>query len=85
MDSEATKCGHLSFAELNNTNFEYWHERLVILQAAFDERLKEQESKQWWYDRRWYAFAALAFTVLFGFLQSIEGAVQVYYAINPPR
>jgi hypothetical protein len=71
-------------------NFRYWRERLCILKQVFDEA-EPATLSQWWYDRRkgpqWYTFwvavAVLVLTVFFGFVQSIEGALQVYKAYHP--
>ena len=34
-----------------NRNFEYWHDRLVILKQTFD-KAEPRNIKQLWYDRR---------------------------------
>ncbi|KAH5157574.1 hypothetical protein HBH69_080630 [Parastagonospora nodorum] len=71
-------------------SYTFWRERLIILKEAFDESRPARLS-QWWYDRRdgnvWYTFwvavSVLILTVFFGFIQSIEGALQVYKAYHP--
>jgi hypothetical protein len=69
-------------------NFQYWHDRLVILKQVFDEA-EPSNIRQWWNDRRkrvqWYTFwvaaaVVLTLTIFFGLVQSVEGAIQVYYA-----
>ncbi|KAH6689504.1 hypothetical protein F5X68DRAFT_253886 [Plectosphaerella plurivora] len=67
--------------------YHYWHDRLVRLKLVYDQS-KPRTVRQWWNDRRegsqWYAlWVVLGFTVFFGLVQSIEGALQVYKAYNP--
>ncbi|KAF2805400.1 uncharacterized protein BDZ99DRAFT_490508 [Mytilinidion resinicola] len=67
--------------------YKYWHDRLVILKQAFDES-RPATFSQWWNDRRegvqWYSlWIAIAFTVFFGLVQSIKGALQVYNGWHP--
>lgn len=64
--------------------YRYWHYYPVILKREFSI----DNLKQWWNDRRdvsqWSPlWVAISLTVLFGLLQSIEGALQVYKAYNP--
>jgi hypothetical protein len=85
LDSLARECGQLKVEERQFENFEYWHDRLVILKQVFDEA-EPSNIKQWWHDRRkrvqWYTFwvaaVVLGLTVFFGLVQSVEGALQVY-------
>jgi hypothetical protein len=71
-------------------NFTFWHDRLVILKQVFDET-RPSTLSQWWSDRcngvQWYAFwvaiLVLALTIVFGFVQCVEGALQVYKAFHP--
>ncbi|KAL2827739.1 hypothetical protein BDW59DRAFT_179017 [Aspergillus cavernicola] len=68
-------------------SYRYWHDRLVMLKTEFD-RTQPSTISQWWNDRRdgrqWYPlWVALSLTVLFGLVQSIEGALQVYKAYHP--
>ncbi|KAL3417125.1 hypothetical protein PVAG01_11125 [Phlyctema vagabunda] len=89
LDPLARECGQLKIEERQIRNFSYWHDRLVILKQAFDEA-EPSSIKQWWRDRRkrvqWYTFwiaaVVLALTIFFGMVQSVEGAIQVYYAIH---
>jgi hypothetical protein len=70
-------------------NFDYWHDRLVILKQVFDEA-EPSNIRQWWNDRRkrvqWYTFwvaaLVLGLTVFFGVIQSVEGALQVYVSYS---
>jgi hypothetical protein len=93
LDSQARKCGRLSTEDRQIHEFKYWHDRLVILKQTFDEQ-EPSTLHQWWYDRRgriqWYTFwvaaLVLSLTVLFGFMQVIEGALQInkaYHTSNP--
>lgn len=85
LDPLARECGQLKVKERQIENFEYWHDRLVILKQVFDEA-EPSNIKQWWYDRRrgvqWYTFwvaaLVLGLTVVFGVIQCVEGALQVY-------
>jgi hypothetical protein len=87
LDSLARECGQLKVEERQIENFQYWHDRLVILKQVFDEA-EPSNIRQWWNDRRkrvqwytfWIAFVVLALTILFGLVQSVEGAIQVYYS-----
>ncbi|CAN9171029.1 unnamed protein product [Alternaria alternata] len=84
---ELLKCGHLRLEERQQTNFNFWHDRLVILKQAYDES-RPATLSQWWLDRRntvqwytfWVAIVVLFLTIFFGLVQSIEGALQVYKA-----
>lgn len=72
---------------LNIDEYMFWHDRLVRLKQVYDQA-KPRTLRQWWNDRRegtqWYAlWVVLGFTVFFGFVQSIEGALQVYKAYHP--
>jgi hypothetical protein len=85
LDPLARECGQLKLQSRRIENFRYWHDRLVILKQVFDEA-EPSSIKQWWCDRRrrvqWYTFwvaaLVLALTVVFGIIQSVEGALQVY-------
>ena len=90
LDSKVMKCGRLRAEDRHVENFEFWHDRLIILKQVFDEA-EPGTISQWWYDRRkrvqWYTFwvaaVVLALTIFFGLVQSIEGALQVYKAYHP--
>ena len=87
LDPLARECGQLKVQSRRIENFKYWHDRLVILKQVFDEA-EPSSIRQWWCDRRrrvqWYTFwvaaLVLALTILFGIIQSVEGALQVYLA-----
>lgn len=85
LDGRTIQCGRLSSDRRQIENFKFWRDRLVTLKQIFDEAQPKTLS-QWWNDRRngvqWYTFwvavLVLVLTVLFGFIQSVEGALQVY-------
>jgi len=87
LDPLARECGQLKVEERQIGNFEYWHDRLVILKQVFDEA-EPSNIQQWWCDRRkgvqWYTFwvaaIVLALTIIFGLIQCVEGALQVWLA-----
>lgn len=91
LDMEAIRCQHLQAEDRQIKKFRYWHDRLGILKQVFDEA-EPKSILQWWRDRRrpvqWYNFwLAIALigglTFFFGFVQSIEGGMQVWKAFNP--
>lgn len=71
-------------------NFRYWHDRLVVLKQVFDE-MEPGSIAHLWNDRRrrvqWYTFwtavLVVLLTLFFGFVQCVEGALQVYKAYYP--
>lgn len=85
LDSSLSECGQLSTDNRQIERFLFWRDRLVTLKQVFDEAQPKTLS-QWWHDRRngvqWYTFwvavVVLVLTVFFGFIQSVEGALQVY-------
>ncbi|KAF2251726.1 hypothetical protein BU26DRAFT_242284 [Trematosphaeria pertusa] len=85
LDPQLLLCGHLKTDDRQIENFTYWHDRLVVLKQVFDEATPQNMS-QWWHDRRngvqwytfWVAITVLGLTLLFGLIQSVEGAMQVY-------
>lgn len=90
LDKMAIKCARLRADDRQIDNFHFWKDRLVILKQVFDEA-EPSTISQWWYDRRkgpqwytfWVAMAVLLLTVVFGVVQSVEGALQVYKAYHP--
>ncbi|KAE9365104.1 hypothetical protein N431DRAFT_496266 [Stipitochalara longipes BDJ] len=91
IDSKAIKCGLLKMKERQIGNFDFWHDRLVMLKQAFDEA-DPKTVRQFWSDRRkpvqwfnfWIAVALVVIlTFVFGIIQSIEGGFQVYKAYHP--
>ena len=92
LDINAINCGQLRAEDRQINAFIFWRDRLVILKQLFDESDSEPSTwSQWWYDRRKgvprYPFLltamALALTLLFGLIQCLEGALQVYKAYHP--
>lgn len=84
LDWRLLQCGQV---KRQTKDYKYWHDRLVILKEEFDHS-RPSNFMQWWNDRRdvsqWYPlWVAMCLTVLFGLIQSIEGAFQVYKAYNP--
>ncbi|KAJ5095214.1 hypothetical protein N7532_007505 [Penicillium argentinense] len=84
LDGSLLRCGNVI---RQMKDFHYWYDRLAILKNDFDDS-KPSTLQQWWNDRRdasqWYPlWVAISLTVLFGLVQSIEGALQVYKAYNP--
>lgn len=85
LDPSARECGQLKVEQRQMDNFDYWHDRLIILKQVFDEA-EPSNITQWWNDRRkrvqWYTFwvaaLVLGLTVFFGVIQSVEGALQLY-------
>ncbi|KAH8665148.1 hypothetical protein BGZ60DRAFT_470787 [Tricladium varicosporioides] len=90
LDAQLMQIGTLNARDRQARNFEYWHERLVILKEQYHEA-RPSTLSQWWYDRRngvqwytfWVAICVLALTILFGFIQCIEGGLQVYKSFHP--
>lgn len=90
IDLRLLKCGQLRSDDRQMKNFRFWHDRLVILKQVYDEA-EPGNISQWWYDRRngvqWYTFwvavLVLVLTIVFGLVQSVEGALQVYKAYHP--
>jgi hypothetical protein len=76
---------HLRPADRLPGNFKYWHDRLIILNEAYQEA-EAADIKALWKDRRkphqwfdsWIAIVGFFLTVLFGMIQAVTGALQVY-------
>ncbi|KAK2033069.1 hypothetical protein LX32DRAFT_610940 [Colletotrichum zoysiae] len=87
LDPSLASCGVLSAQDRRFERFDFWRDRLIILKQAFDES-SPRTLTQWWNDRRnsvqwytfWVAIMVFFFTLLFGFIQSAEGALQVWLA-----
>lgn len=90
LDVNLIKCGCLDAQDRQIDEFDYWHDRLVILKQLFDER-EPTSLMDWWHDRRrglqrypfLLAAIALALTLLLGIVQVIEAGIQVYKAFQP--
>jgi hypothetical protein len=82
-------CGRLKTDDRRIDQFAFWRDRLVMLKQVFDEA-QPKTMRQWWYDSRngvqWYTFwvavLVLVLTVVFGLVQSVEGALQVYVSFK---
>jgi hypothetical protein len=89
LDKRLGQCGRLKTDNRRVDRFVFWRDRLVMLKQAFDEA-QPKTIRQWWYDSRngvqWYTFwvavLVLVLTVVFGLVQSIEGALQVYVSFK---
>ncbi|KAJ5918620.1 hypothetical protein N7466_010612 [Penicillium verhagenii] len=84
LDPNIVRCGKIS---KQIEDYKYWHDRLIVLKREFDHS-RPSNMTQWWNDRRdasqWYPlWVAISLTVLFGLVQSVEGALQVYKAYKP--
>lgn len=82
LDRRTIQCGRLRSNRRQIENFKFWRDRLATLKQIYDEA-QPRTLAQWWRDRRdgvqWYTFMVVVFlTILFGLIQSIEGALQVY-------
>lgn len=85
LDTRAIQCGKLRSDRRQIERFRFWRDRLVTLKQVFDEAQPKTLS-QWWHDRRngvqwytfWVAILVLVLTIVFGLIQSVEGALQVY-------
>ncbi|KAF1963722.1 hypothetical protein CC80DRAFT_487052 [Byssothecium circinans] len=92
LDPQLIQCGHLKTDDRQIERFTFWHDRIVTLKQIFDEATPRTIS-QWWYDRRngvqwytfWVAILVLSLTLLFGLIQCIEGAMQVYGTFHPAK
>ncbi|KAL6880842.1 hypothetical protein J3F83DRAFT_8641 [Trichoderma novae-zelandiae] len=85
IDPQLPRCDSLERHKHRIGDFDYWHDRLVILQQVLDESSPLTLSQRWHDTRnclRWYTFwiaiPLFAITVFFGLVQSVEAAVQIY-------
>ncbi|KAI0555796.1 hypothetical protein F4679DRAFT_519891 [Xylaria curta] len=82
VDSRVARCGYLKTDLRQIETFPIWRDRLVMLKQVYDDS-QPKTLKQWWNDRRngvwwymfWFAVLVLILTVIFGLIQSIEGAI----------
>jgi hypothetical protein len=84
-DAGVLSCGPLTMTNIDA--YQFWRDRLVRLKLVYDQA-KPRTLRQWWNDRRegtqWYAlWVAVGFTIFFGLVQSVEGALQVYKSYHP--
>jgi hypothetical protein len=90
VDKRLTRCGTLQTDGRQIERFNFWRDRLIVLKEVYDDA-KPTTLIQWWYDGRngkqwytfWVAILVLMVTTLFGVVQCVEGAVQVYKAYHP--
>jgi hypothetical protein len=89
IDRHLTWCGTPSMGSRELSNFRYWKDRLIIIKEEFDHSTPDSFS-QWWHVRRngvqwhnfWVAMLVLGLTALFGLIQCILAAIQVYKAYH---
>ncbi|KAI6753907.1 hypothetical protein HG530_013083 [Fusarium avenaceum] len=90
VDPQLTWCGSPSIEGRQLASFPYWKERLLIIKEEYDHSTPDSFA-QWWHDRRngvqwhnfWVAMLVLGLTAMFGLIQCILAAVQVYKAYHP--
>lgn len=86
LDSKLVECGDLIAEYRNLKHFKYWRDRIEVLKDAFEESSPTRATLKVLRDRKnggnwlnsWAAIVAIALTLFFGLVQSIEGAIQVY-------
>ncbi|KAF2472351.1 uncharacterized protein BDR25DRAFT_341803 [Lindgomyces ingoldianus] len=91
LDRQLVRCGQLRTERRQFADFNFWHDRLVILKQVFDKS-RPATMSQWWHDRRngvqwytfWVAILVLFLTIFFGLIQSIEGAMQTRTPTSRP-
>ena len=89
LDSKAGDQGLASGGRMQGS-YVYWHDRLCVIQKAYDDS-EPKALPQWWNDRRkkvqwytfWVAILILVLTIVFGVIQSVTGVLQVYAAYHP--
>ncbi|ETS06754.1 hypothetical protein M419DRAFT_44929, partial [Trichoderma reesei RUT C-30] len=85
IDPQLMRCDSIERHKLRFGDFNYWHDRLVILKQVLDDSSPSTLSQRW-HDRRnclrwytfWIAIPLFAITVFFGIVHSVEAAVQIY-------
>ncbi|RDW91551.1 hypothetical protein BP5796_02716 [Coleophoma crateriformis] len=91
IDSKAIDCRPVNSINRQFQKYNFWHDRLVMLNEAFNDP-NPKSMRQLWLDRRrpaewysfWYAiFLIVGLTLFFGLVGSIEGGLQVYKAYHP--
>ncbi|KAH6866123.1 hypothetical protein B0T10DRAFT_502819, partial [Thelonectria olida] len=89
LDPAILTCGSLRIDTRHVGAFHCWRDRITVLKQVFDDA-EPKTISQWWNDRRkgvqwytfWVAILVLVLTILFGMIQCIEGALQVYLAFK---
>ena len=88
IDSSAGICSRLNSSSRRIENFDFWRERLVLLERTFDDAEPKNLSQLWFDDRKktqWFTFwvAVLVFflTLFFGVVQSVAGLVQAWASV----
>jgi hypothetical protein len=92
LDSLPVRLRSLNAEERQIDNFEYWHDRLVVLKQVFDEA-RPASMRQLWYDRRqthqWYTLWVVVLisgvALLLGFVQVVLSALQLRIAYDGYR
>lgn len=77
---------------LSLAHYQYWGERLAIIQRTYDQA-RPRRARQWWFDRRnrveWatlqVALLVFGLTVFFGVVSSVTGVMQVYASFRALR
>ncbi|KAK7963978.1 hypothetical protein PG988_010952 [Apiospora saccharicola] len=85
IDRRLGRCGQLKTELRQFDRSHFWRDRLIVLKQAYDEA-QPKTLRNWWYDRRngvqwytfWIAMLVLFLTIVFGLIQCVEGALQVY-------
>ncbi|KAF2794174.1 hypothetical protein K505DRAFT_242738 [Melanomma pulvis-pyrius CBS 109.77] len=86
LDRKLVECGDLKAEDRNLNHFNFWRDRIEVLKDAFEESSPTRATLKVLRDRKnggnwlnsWAAIVAIALTLFFGLVQSIEGAIQVY-------
>jgi hypothetical protein len=93
LDRGLLDCEALKPEDMNLKYFNYWRDQLEVLQDAYEmsnparvvwKALGDRGNGNNWLNS-WAAIVAIIFTLFFGLVQSIEGAIQVYKAYHPTR
>ncbi|KAH7309937.1 hypothetical protein BKA65DRAFT_167870 [Rhexocercosporidium sp. MPI-PUGE-AT-0058] len=92
LDMRLVGIGNLNTEKRQLENFTYWHDRLVILKEVYDDARPNTLSQFWWDNRngpQWYGFWVALWvmiltilTIFIGFVQCVEGGLQVYKAFK---
>lgn len=84
LDPGAIRCESIASNAYSTEHYKYWGKRLVELKYAYDGHQPRSPLQVWRDDRHivqwwtfWIAVLVLFLTILFGFVQSITGIIQV--------